>query len=237
MSSQQKVPLDPSTPRGRYPVQDNQANVYSQHSFQLQRYPQTWTPYDFIAVQPHAQPENNAYNNFQGTSLSTSNEYVYRPGYFRMINQSVPNSIEVYPGGYYTERSYVNERFPQRLNYRGNQTNQSRMVHNLQNYYDGESWSSQQPDNFQRIPQFPAINTGINFTRMRVPQGTNYQMAYNPDAAINDVIETDHVVNRNRLYIANQLDLFDATNRIFLTKCISQRTFSIFERRTYELIY
>ncbi|KAL7677066.1 hypothetical protein ACOME3_003313 [Neoechinorhynchus agilis] len=157
MSSQQKVPLDPSTPRGRYPVQDNQANVYSQHSFQLQRYPQTWTPYDFIAVQPHAQPENNAYNNFQGTELSTANEYVYRPGYFRMINQSVPNSMEVYPGGYYTERSYVNERFPQRLNYRGNQTNQSRMVHNLQNYYDGESWSSQQPDNFQRIPQFPAI--------------------------------------------------------------------------------
>ncbi|KAL7667352.1 hypothetical protein ACOME3_010832, partial [Neoechinorhynchus agilis] len=177
MSSQQEVPLDLSMPRGRYPIQqDNRGNVYSQHSYQLQRYPQTWTPYDLIAVQPQAQPMSNAYNNFQGTSLSTSNEYVYRPGYFRMINQSVPNSMEVYPGGYYAERPYINERFPQRLYHRGNQSNPSRMVHNLQNYYDGARWSSQHPNNFQGIPQFP--------TRMQMPQGENYRMAYNPNALV-----------------------------------------------------
>ncbi|KAL7675967.1 hypothetical protein ACOME3_002226 [Neoechinorhynchus agilis] len=177
MSSQQEVPLDLSMPRGRYPIQqDNRGNAYSQHSYQLQRYPQTWTPYDLIAIQPQAQPMSNAYNNFQGTSLSTSNEYVYRPGYSRMINQSVPNSMEVYPGGYYAERPYINERFPQRLYHRASQSNPSRMVHNLQNYYDGARWSSQQPNNFQGIPQFP--------TRMEMPQGTNYRMAYNPNALV-----------------------------------------------------
>ncbi|KAL7675974.1 hypothetical protein ACOME3_002233 [Neoechinorhynchus agilis] len=116
MSSQREVPLDLSMPRGRCPVQqDNQANAYSQHSYQFQRYPQTWTPYDLITIQPQAQPMSNVNNNFQGTSLST--------------NQSMPNSMEVYPGGYYTETSYVNECLTQRLNHRGNRFNQSRIVH------------------------------------------------------------------------------------------------------------